>query len=650
MVPVRGGAQETKTRHEPGPSEALQARAADSPDARSVQLAQLLRWLMLLVFGFALLEGVAFLAFRDASTGLTSVVLLVFGCLMVAAWTLVKRGRYRDAVVLICAAFLGATLVMVYVQPALLPTLAVCPFMAVAVALPHVSGRALGLITVAAWFVTAAVAVAGELASSSSSLPAWYDSFFRVASLCTAVAVVLLLLWQFRMRLMGTLAQTQAAEERLQWEATHDVLTGLPGRAPLDERLNNAIERAEKDPGYAFAVLFLDLDRFKNVNDSLGHGMGDLLLKEIAGRLTSCLHSTDMVARLGGDEFVVLLEDLSEPEDAIKVAERLGDEIKAPFKLYGHELFTTVSIGVVLRPAGYERPEELLRDSDTAMYRAKEGGKARYAVFDTAMRTRAVSLLRLETDLRRAVEQGEFVVYYQPIVWLASGRVVGFEALVRWQHPERGLVAPKGFIELAEETGLIAPIGFYVLREACHQTALWRSRFPDHRPLTVSVNLSAVQLARPDLPEQVAGVLEEAGLDGHDLCLEITESAIMGDEEAAAAVFPRLKKMGVRLHVDDFGTGYSSLGALHRYPVDALKIDRSFVSRMGEKGENAEIVRTISTLAHQLGVNVVAEGVETHAQLEQLRAMGCDRAQGYQFSRPLPSEAAEAVLATEPAW
>jgi len=446
---------------------------------------------------------------------------------------------------------------------------------------------------------------------------------------------------------MGTLKQARAAEQHLQYEVTHDTLTGLPNRALLTDRLGRAMKRAQKDPSYTFAVLFLDLDRFKNVNDSLGHDVGDLLLEEIGRRLQACIHPTDTVARLGGDEFVMLLEDIADPENAVKIAERVQDELRVPSKLYGHELFTTASIGIISSPTGYESPEELLRDADTAMYRAKEGGKARHAVFDDAMRVQAVSLLQLETDLRRAVEQDEFVVYYEPVICLAGGRVEGFEALVRWRHPQRGLVLPSEFISLAEETGLIVPIGFFVLRETCRQAVLWRSRFPDRKPLTMSVNLSAVQLTHPNLVDRIADILEKTGFDRPDLSLEITESAIMDDEDAANTTFSRLKDLGVRLHVDDFGTGHSSLEALHRYPMDALKIDRSFVSRMEVNREKAKIAQAIVTLAHQLGMGVIAEGVETVEQLKRLREMGCDRGQGYLFSRPLTCEAAEAILGTE---
>jgi EAL domain-containing protein (putative c-di-GMP-specific phosphodiesterase class I) len=306
-----------------------------------------------------------------------------------------------------------------------------------------------------------------------------------------------------------------------------------------------------------------------------------------------------------------------------------------------------VSIGIVCETADYHDPENVLRDADTAMYRAKELGKAHYQAFYPELRARAVQLLRLETELRRAVEHEQFVVYYQPIVWLESGQVAGFEALVRWEHPERGLILPAEFILLAEETGLISSIDMFVLHEACLRTKLWQERFPAHRPLTVSVNLSPTHLARPELPGQIASVLDKTGLDGRSLQLELTEGAIMSDAEAAIEALSRLKDLGVRVHVDDFGTGYSSLGLLHQFPVDALKIDRSFVERMGDEDEGTGIVQTISTMAHQLGMDVVAEGVESSRQLHQLREIGCNYGQGYHFSKPIPGEAVEAVLAED---
>ena len=645
-IRVRGRAEEAKTERRPSPRGEVQP--ADSPVVRTILLAQFTRWFVLLAFGFALLEGAAFLAFRETGTGVTSAVLFGSGCVALVVWMLARQDRHQGAVILLCIAFLGATLVVALAQPSLTATLGLSALLPVVVALSYVSERIVGHLIIVSWATISAVAVLGELIPSpSSTLPAWYDSFFRVVSLSIAAAVVLILLWQFHVRLLGTLRQARVAEQHLQYEVTHDMLTGLPNRALFTDRLGRAMKRAQKDPSYMFAVLFLDLDRFKNVNDSLGHDVGDLLLEEVSRRLQACIHPTDTVARLGGDEFVILLEDIDDPENAVEIAERIQDELRVPSKLYGHELFTTASIGVISSPTGYDSPEELLRDADTAMYRAKEGGKARHAVFDSTMRIQAVSLLQLETDLRRAVEQEEFLVCYQPVVCLAGGRVVGFEALVRWQHPQRGLVLPSEFISLAEETGLIVPIGFFVLREACRQAVLWRSRFPDHKPLTISVNVSAVQLAHPDLVYKTAEILEETGLDGPDLFLEITESAIMGDEVAATTTFSRLKDLGVRLHVDDFGTGHSSLEALHRYPVDALKIDRSFVSRMEVNEEKAKIAHAIVTLAHQLEMGVIAEGVETAEQLKRLREMGCDRGQGNLFSRPLTREGAEAILATE---
>ncbi len=645
-IRARDRVEEAKTERRPGPRGEVQP--ADNPAVQTVQLAQFSRWLVLLAFGFALLEGAAFLKFRDTGTGVTSVVLFSFGGMALIVWMLARQDKHQSAIILLCAAFLGATLGVVLAHPSLTATLSFSALLAVVVALSYVSERILGRLTLVSWATISAVAVLGELIPSpSSTLPAWYASFFRVASLSIAAAVVLILLWQFHVRLMGTLRQARVAEQHLQYEVTHDMLTGLPNRALLIDRLGRAMKRAQKDPSYMFAVLFLDLDRFKNVNDSLGHDVGDLLLEEVGRRLQTCIHPTDTVARLGGDEFVMLLEDIADPENAVEIAERVQDELRVPSKLYGYELFTTASIGIISSLTSYDSPEELLRDADTAMYRAKEGGKARHAVFDDAMRVQAVSLLQLETDLRRAVEQDEFVVYYEPVICLASGRVVGFEALVRWQHPQRGLVLPSEFISLAEETGVIVPIGFFVLREACRQAVLCRSRVPDHKPLTMSVNLSAIQLAHPDLVGRIAEILEKNGLEGPNLSLEITESAMMADEVAATTTLSRLKDLGMRLHVDDFGTGHSSLEALHRYPVDALKIDRSFVSRTEVNEEQAKIVQAIVTLAHQLGMGVIAEGVETAEQLKRLREMGCDRGQGYWFSRPLTREAAEAVLVAE---
>ena len=623
------------------------------PSVRSEQLLRFLAWLIPVVLVFAALEISASAWFRDVGSGVAGGMLSVYGLSLFSARLLANRGRRGGALLVICSGFLVAALVVVVAQPTLVPVLILAPLLAVGLALPHATERTLRTLFVAAWAVAVLVAVLGEVVPAGSVLPAWYESGFRLASLATAVAIVLLLLWQFRKRLVGALAQAREAEERAVRDATHDHLTGLPNRALLLERLRRVLERAGKDGTYLFAVLFLDLDRFKNVNDSLGHTIGDELLVEIAKRLRACVHPADVVARLGGDEFVVLLEGIGEIEDASRVAERLQASLKAPVVLQSQELYTTASIGIVGGSRAYLRPEDLLRDADTAMYRAKEGGKNRYEVFGEEMRDRAVRLLSLETALRRAVEREEFSVDYQPIVSLKSGNIVGLEALVRWEHPERGTLSPIEFIPLAEETELIVPIGLFVLREACLRTSIWRMRFPDHRPFSVNVNLSVAQLARPDLADRVGRILRETGLHGRYLRLEVTESAIMRDAALAEEALARLRDLGVRVHIDDFGTGYSSLGLLHRFPVDALKIDRSFVQGMDagtRRAENAQIVQTILTLAHGLGVDVVAEGVDTAESLRRVTEMGCDLGQGYWFSKPQDASAAELLIASEPRW
>ncbi len=501
------------------------------------------------------------------------------------------------------------------------------------------------------------------------------------------------------------------AEEQLIYNAFHDGLTGLPNRGLLMARLRQAVARGKQHPDYLYALLFLDLDRFKVVNDSLGHSVGDQLLIAIARRLEACISrynfssfnsrstgqyalkpQNSLVARLGGDHFVILLEGMRDIGDAAKVAEQIHKELVAPFALNGYEVFISTSIGIAtscqLDPDGSpekasqsdrQRPEELLRDADLAMYHAKAQGKACYAVFDKAMHDRALALLQLENDLRRAIsvcdrpaggdrflrdcEPREFQLYYQPIVGFQSGRIVGFEALVRWNHPERGLVSPAEFIPVAEETGLILPLGIWVLREACRQMAFWQKQFArlsetgsfekpigDIRQLTVSVNLSGKQFLQPDLVEQIDRILQETGLDASCLKLEITESAIVDNIQSTINTLWQLRSRNIQLSLDDFGTGYSSLSYLHRFPIDTLKIDRSFVSRIGGAGENIEIVKAIVMLAHSLGMNVVAEGAETKEQLAQLRSLGCECGQGYFFSKPLPATAAEALLAASPQW
>lgn len=433
-------------------------------------------------------------------------------------------------------------------------------------------------------------------------------------------------------------------EEQLLHNALHDGLTGLPNRALFLDRLKLAIARAKRREDYQFSVLFLDLDRFKTVNDSLGHLIGDQLLIGISRRLETCLRAGDTVARLGGDEFTILLDDLTGADDVLQVTERIQKELVSPFNLGGNEIFTSVSIGVAPSTTGYDRPDDILRDADTAMYRAKTLGKARHVVFDNEMHARAVNLLQLETDLRRAVERQEFLIYYQPIMSLQTGQVRGFEALVRWRHPKHGLISPLDFIPVAEETGLIIPIGQWVLAEACRQMCEWQKEFPTYPPLSIAVNLSARQFTQPDLVKQVQQALEETGLDPRSLKLEITESVVMGNSEVSIEMLKELRSLGVELSIDDFGTGYSSLSYLHRFPVSTLKVDRSFVNQMTDSNENMELVRTIVTLARTLGMEVVAEGIETESQLAQLKALKCEHGQGYHFSKPMNAEAAEEFL------
>jgi len=447
-------------------------------------------------------------------------------------------------------------------------------------------------------------------------------------------------------RISRTLEETK---EHFRHAAFHDALTDLPNRALLTEHIKLAIERPRDCDESLFAVLFLDLDRFKNINDSLGHIAGDQLLIATARTLETCLRPNDTVARLGGDEFAILLDGLENQDHAIAVAERIQQALTRTFNLIGHEVYITASIGITLGNGNYTDPENVLRDADTAMYRAKEGGKARFELFDSTMHSHAVALLKLENDLRRAIERNEFEVYYQPIICLETDELYGFEALVRWNHPERGLVSPDTFIPVAEETGLIVEIGQQVLYESCRQMREWHLS-SSGKPLTISVNLSAKQFAQPDLIGQVKKTLEQTGLAAEYVKLEITESVVMKNAEIATTMLMQLCALGVHLSIDDFGTGYSSLSYLHRFPVKTLKIDRSFIGRMGHGGENSEIVRTINTLALNLGMEVVAEGVETVEQLEQLKSMKCTLGQGYLFSRPLDANAANAFIQDHPTY
>lgn len=442
------------------------------------------------------------------------------------------------------------------------------------------------------------------------------------------------------------ITERRRAEEQLLHDAFHDSLTGLPNRALFIDHLKLAVNHLRRRKGYLFAVLFIDLDRFKVINDSLGHMVGDKLLIATARRLESCLREGDTIARLGGDEFTILLDGIKDRGDAQRVAERVQELLAEPFHLAGRELFVTASVGIKYSGSDDEQPEDLLRDADTAMYCAKTFGKAQYQVFDAKMHTSALSNLQLESDLRRAIDREEFCVNYQPIVSLQSGRISGFEALVRWHHPERGVILPSEFISFAEETGLILQIDRNVLRQACLQMRKWQETMPFTRRMKMSVNLSCKQFMQPMIVEQVLEILDETGLDPCSLKLEITESVMMERGEHAMSVLERLSRTGIELSLDDFGTGYSSLSYIHRFPVTTLKIDQSFIKRIGGE-QNEEIVRAVVALARNLGIEVVAEGIETVVQLDQLRALNCEKGQGFYFSNPVDAESATTLILKE---
>jgi PAS domain S-box-containing protein len=454
------------------------------------------------------------------------------------------------------------------------------------------------------------------------------------------------------------------AEERLQHDAFHDALTELPNRALFLDRLGRAFSRAKRYPEYKFAVLFVDIDDFKKFNDSLGHAAGDDVLVQIAQRLTSSLRkddtvwrqpqegegppaSQDNVARLGGDEFTILIEDIHDASDPIRVATRIQKVLAAtPLSIEGQEVFASASVGIALSTSPHDSAAGLLRDADLAMYRAKTLGKARCEVFDTAMHATAVTRLKLETELRKAIEHGELRVHYQPIVRLSDTKIVGFEALVRWERPHVGLVFPAEFIVVAEESGLILPMNRWLRLEACHKMRSWQAEFPSNPPLTLSLNVTAKEFAHPGLINDIVQALEQTGLEPSTLQLEIVETVAMRDAEKPENVLRQAKSLGVRLSIDDFGTGYSSLSRLRHFPADTLKIDRAFISRMDIDADNRAVVRTIVALAHNLGLTVVAEGTETLEEVNALLAIDCEYAQGYFFSRPVDEQTALHLLRT----
>jgi diguanylate cyclase (GGDEF)-like protein len=444
------------------------------------------------------------------------------------------------------------------------------------------------------------------------------------------------------------IAQHKQTQQKLLTQALHDSLTDLPNRTLFMEHLEKSLQRSRRNKNYFFAVLFIDLDRFKIINDSLGHSVGDQLLIAISRILQRACRELDVVARLSGDEFTILLEDLPDFREAITVTERLLDKLTHAIHLGNHQVFTGASIGVVFGSPNYQNGTELLRDADIAMYRAKALGKGRYAIFDQEMYAQTLRLSQIENDLRLAVERQEFTLYYQPIVSLTTSTVEGFEALVRWEHPEKGLISPERFIPIAEDTGLIIPIGEWVLQEACQQLHTWQEKFPHASSLHISVNLSSRQIKQFDFVDRLAAILADTGVSGENLRLELTESLLMDQGEKTLELLFQIKKQNIQLSLDDFGTGYSCLSYLHRFPIDTLKIDRSFINLINAQGENCEIVKTIITLAHSLGMKVIAEGVETAFQVTHLKNLGCEVVQGYLFYKPLNLQLAESIIAANP--
>ncbi|MEL7034126.1 MAG: EAL domain-containing protein [Cyanobacteria bacterium J06592_8] len=437
--------------------------------------------------------------------------------------------------------------------------------------------------------------------------------------------------------------QLEKTQAKLEYDAVHDTLTGLPNRACLLNLLQRSIAQTQRYPDYLYAVLFIDLDRFKVINDSLGHSAGDIVLQEVAKRLTDCIRASDTLARFGGDEFVILLEELTDVHDVLRVTQRIQKQLAKPLELNGYEAHLGASIGIALSTLQYQQPEDVLRDADAAMYRAKAQGKNQYIIFDPTIQASVMERLNLENDLRRAISRGDFSLYYQPIIEVNTGRLSSFEALIRWFTPT-GTISPMKFIPIAEETGLISPLGWWVFQEACYQLQHWRKKFPQQQSLMLNINFSAIQLKQTDLVDNIKSILDAIGLPGNSLKFEITESCLLEKNATPIQVIQSLKKLGINICIDDFGTGYSSLSRLHEFPIDTLKIDRAFVKRIEAGSGSLEMVKMIIALAHSLNMDVVAEGVETTAQLEQLKGLECEFVQGYFLARPLDPVGAEEFL------
>lgn len=642
----------------------LETPPADHPEIQIVQLRWILSALQVFSLAFVVFCGAVFVYTSSLAFGLSGSVILTFFVVTAAAKRQVEQGNRQSAVVLVCATIICSSLVFVPLQPALLPTSAVTSLAAAALALPYARERIFKLLMIAAWVSVVIIIVAGPLVTARLTHRELspFEFAFGASTLIAAATVLLLLLWQFRIRFMAALRQTRTSEQRARYEATHDALTGLPNRILLEQRLSechlsgpSGARGFTRSPTTPSAVLFLDLDGFKHVNDSLGHHIGDALLEVVAQRISACVRpeNQDMVARLGGDEFVVVLSEIDSASLVVvdTVVERIQEALKKPVKLYGHELYATASIGILPDCSAYENVEEILRDADTAMFRSKEVGEGRPSVFEPSMRARPIATLRLETDLRQAVERRELSVHYQPIVWLATGGVTGFEAIAWWKHPERGLLPPEEFLPLAQQRGIVQDLDLLALEEACQQGAWWRQRFPDHVPPMIGVKLSAGTLLRPRLPEEVTSILEVTGLPAHALRIEVSEKTVVKDPRLAMLALDRLKVLGVLLVLGDFGTGGFSLGFLHRMPIDALKIDRSLVRGIRWEDEDpAELAHTVLTVAHELGLEAIADGVDTSEQLQILSEMEYDYVQGVRFSSPVDAEGVEAILAAEPSW
>ncbi|HVR71666.1 MAG TPA: EAL domain-containing protein [Vicinamibacteria bacterium] len=620
----------------------------DASPAHMERFEQFVGWLLPLTLGFAALQ-IALLRAHPSGAGLWAIGTTVgYAGLTLLARRQARRQRLEAAVTLTCGGLLAVGVLGVIITPGSLPTLVVIPLLAVMVALTFGPQSALRRFMPASWIAGVLIALVGEWLPRAAP-SGWLVTAYRVATVAAVLGLSLLLLWQFSRRLTEALAEMQAAnlslhealaevrmaEEKIKDLAYHDTLTALPNRLVFTDRLALAVNQAQRQ-GSRLAVLFLDLDHFKVINDSLGHSLGDLLLQQVAARLTGCLRAGDTVARLGGDEFTLLLPGVQGPAESERVAGKVLDTLREPFRLEGRELFVTASMGISLYPDDGEDTDTLVRNADAAMYRAKEQGRDSHRLYAPPMNEMAGERLALESALRRALAGDELVLHYQPLVEIGTGRLHGVEALLRWRHPEKGLLWPSDFLALAESTGIILPIGPWVLRTACAQAQAWHAQ--DLRELRVAVNLSARQFQQPDLAEHVQRALRETGLPPPRLELEITETSAMQNTELTARTFRELKALGVRISIDDFGVGYSSLGTLKRLPIDTIKIDRSVIRDITTDPDDAAIVTAIIAMAHTLELKVVAEGVDTEEQLTFLRGHGCDLMQGHLFGPAAPAE------------